>query len=146
MSRPPGMIAQTVGRVGSIRRLATHSHRFPGPQASQRLFDAGQERAQVVNVVAGRQHDNNADSETRKILLILDALIDRQESVELLVGELEQCPVLDAGPAHVLDRLDFMAEQLAFEPFRDAFIEKEAHERRVASCVEVRPAPGSFRR
>jgi hypothetical protein len=41
--------------------LATHLHRFSSPQACQRLFNAGQERAQVVNVVAGRQHDNDAD-------------------------------------------------------------------------------------
>ena len=35
------MIAQTVWRVGSIWMLATHSHRFPSPQACQRLFNAG---------------------------------------------------------------------------------------------------------
>jgi hypothetical protein len=81
-----------------------------------------------------------------KILLILDALIDRQESIELLVGTLEQCAVLDARPTHVLNRLDFMAERLSCEPLWDALIEKKAHEPQVASCVQGRPALMPFRR
>ena len=49
------------------------------------------------------------DAEARKVLLILDGLVDRQESVELRVGEPEQRPVLDTRPAHVLNSLGVMA-------------------------------------
>src|SRR5438105_1678904 len=60
------------------------------------------------------------------------------------VGELEECAVLDARPTHVLNRVDFMTGQLAFEPHWDAFIEQKAHEPRAVSCGRVRRRPGLF--
>jgi hypothetical protein len=112
--------------------LATQSPDFSRSQISKSLLDGWQQRAEVVDIVAGSGHDNDADVEARQVLLILDALIDSQESVELYVGEQEQLPVFDTRPAHVLNSFHVVAGQFPFEPLRNALIEKKAHERRVA--------------
>jgi hypothetical protein len=66
--------------------LATHSSDFTGLQRAQRTEHRRHERPQVVNVVARRHHDHHADSKTGQILLVFDALVDRQHRVERAVS------------------------------------------------------------
>jgi hypothetical protein len=63
-------------------------------QLRESPFNRWQQRAEVIDVVARRDHHDDADTEARKILLVLDALIDGQQRVELPVGELESAPFL----------------------------------------------------
>ena len=93
--------------------------------------------------VARSRHDDDADAKARKIPLILDALIDGEERIELAVGEFEQGAVLDSCPSHILHGFRFMTRQFVSEPLRHTFIEKQAHERQAASCVQARPRPAS---
>jgi hypothetical protein len=85
MSRAP----QVGSRVGSISMLATHSDDFGRSWCCKGLLNTRQQWAEIVDVVARSHHHNDADAEAQKVLLVLDALIDRQQNVELPVGELE---------------------------------------------------------
>lgn len=133
MSRAPAPAAfRDSRRVGSIRQLATHSYDYSRLQIGKSLLDTWQQWSEVVNVVARRHHNDHTDAEARQVLLVLDALIDRQQCVELPVRHPEQSTIPDARPTEVLNRFRLMVPQFSFEPLRNALIEKKAHESRVA--------------
>jgi hypothetical protein len=62
--------------------LATYSDDLSGPDTLQHLDNQRQERPQIVDVVAWRDHDHDADAQPGHVLLELKTLIDRQQDFE----------------------------------------------------------------
>ena len=118
--------------------LATHSLDLPRLQAIKLLEYGRHQRAKVIDIVAGRHHDHDADTEASKVLLVRNALINGQQCVELDFGRSKQGAVLDARPTGLLHCTHVVTRQLAPKSLRYALIEQQAHARRWSSGARVR--------
>ena len=99
-------------RVGCIWMLATHSPDLTRLQAVERFEYGYHQWAKIVDIVAWRYHDHDADREPGQILLVFNTLVDCQQGVELTFSRAQQRAILDARPPGFSNRRDFVARKL----------------------------------
>jgi hypothetical protein len=88
------------------------------------------ERKKILERVAWRNHDDDAEAGAAEILLKLDILIGREQDLEALRSRTtEKFAVRNARPTLLLHSNDVMPGQLACELTRKLLIEKDAHRR-----------------
>src|SRR6185369_9977209 len=63
----------------------------------------------------------------RKILLVLQILITRDENIKMFFSQLKQCAVRDSSPTLVLHRRYFKPGEETLEHVRCAFVQKDLH-------------------
>jgi len=115
-----GITDQRVSRAHAAHRAASF-HSIQG------IDDARHEWTQLVDVVAPDSHDQQRDRERGEILLGLHIAVGCQEHIELSRCSTEQLTVLDAGPPHVRDRADIMADDVRAKLARHTFVKQHAH-------------------
>lgn len=103
--------------------LATHSLDLTRLQAVERFKDSRYQWAQIIDIVARRSHDHNADTESGEILLVFNALVNGQQRVEVAFSRSQQRAVLDARPPGFLHCAYVVTWQLSPESLGYAFIE-----------------------
>ncbi len=83
---------------------------------------------QILERVAGRLENDHAEPPLREILLELQVLVRRHEHHKAGgFGLREQRPVLHAGPRFLLDRANFVTDQVRPNLPRQLLIEQNAH-------------------
>ena len=95
------------------------------------------------NSIVSRRDDDDAQTHTAEILLKLEALIARDENLELLRGSPQQLSVARSRPPLALDRGDLVPAKKRRELARYRLIQEYAH--RVPRCLKPareRPPPG----
>ena len=75
-------------------RLVSYDAVFACPEASTLFKGPGNKRDQVLQSVGPRRKHDDAEIEARQMLLMGQALVRRQEGVELLLGRCKQRAIL----------------------------------------------------
>ena len=65
-------------------------------------------------------NDDHCNRNTCKILLVFEIAIDREQSVELARCQSKQLAILHAGPTHLGNRFDIVANKVREEHTRQA--------------------------
>lgn len=115
-----------------------HLSRLAVGQSGQ---DARNEGKQVATAVASGTHDEDSDLVLRHALLKREVAVNSQKDIKALLGECQQTTVLDGGPTHLGNMLDFMPREFPGEPFRDALVEENLHIRKQRRPAVPSPLP-----
>ena len=123
-----------------------YTHHLPGYGPLKGVTHARHQWTAVIDVIArcDEQHDSKLDP--GEILLILDALVDREKDVRVRSSAAKQRSVLHSRPAHFRDGPCVMAGDLPPELSRHALIQQHAHGRPEPAWLPPtlpRPAPAS---
>ena len=85
------------GGVGTKPQSAVNMDNRSGFGLVQRFANRGQERAKHHDVVAWGAKQDDGESGTRQVLLVLQVTINGQKDIKFLFSEPQQGAVLDAG-------------------------------------------------
>ena len=113
--------------VRSSGGLDTHLTQFTRLDIGENTLKFGDKRSKEVDLVASGDQDDNGNVPPADRLLVLDALVDGEQDVELRLGQREQFAVLLAGPSHFGSGTDLVASKLASQSLRHAFVKQQSH-------------------
>ena len=82
-----------------------------GCQAREKREDPGHQRQRLAELCAARRKHDDRDSKFGRVLLEAQVAVSGEENVELILGQGEEFPVLDAAPAHFLHGNAIMPDQ-----------------------------------
>src|SRR5262249_18509548 len=101
--------------------------RLSSLRARELFKNCRHQRFQIRQPIGCRDQHDDGDGEGREVLLVLQLSINRQEDVELALGQAEQFTVSFASPTHLRCRSRGVADELAFKPSGEALVKQDAH-------------------
>lgn len=93
------------------------------------LQELWQERTDILNAVAWRCQDDNAEINGREILLIWEVAVSRNKNVEVGRCEGKKRTIFCPGPSTTLDGFDMVADEQRHQVVRKRFVKQHAHSR-----------------
>jgi hypothetical protein len=121
--------------LGGVGKKLRNSCDFARSEFLEFGAQGGEKRQQVVDIVAWGGEDDDRDGERCGVLLIGNAVVHRQQGVEVGGGgEAQEFTVLGAAPFHVGHGDCLVALQMVTQVVRQIFVEEEFQ----AACPVVR--------
>lgn len=117
--------ASRIERIESLS-VEANDQRLPRCGGWKALQNLRHQRAQLSERIVRRNQHNHRDVECRKILLILELLIDGQEHIEFVFCDSQQVAIAFAGPSHFWGCSRIVARQVAFQATRNTLVKQDA--------------------
>lgn len=102
---------------------------FPSIDHRKRVQQPGDKRHQIVQSVADRAQDWNGKRPPRNPLLILQALVDGDEGIELSFHGVQQLAIRETAPAHGTRVGCFVSGYMRRKPPRNTVVDENPHGR-----------------